>query len=161
MRVQQQQIKINNIEAVVIFLPTFFFLLMKFTISRLLSKSKPVDEPGAFLAREWLRKLVVGKQVRFEMHEQGASFAGDRVYGWLFLDSKPKNSRCNWPWNACVKDMRHPRPSSLVKRKHLLLKKQLFLKKPKNNSMKKPFSRHTRKLQRTNVAFMLPKSFPS
>jgi len=44
----------------------------------------PADEPGAFPAREWLRKLVVGKQVRFETRKQGAS-AGDRVYGWLFL----------------------------------------------------------------------------
>jgi staphylococcal nuclease domain-containing protein 1 len=43
-----------------------------------------VDEPGAFDAREWLRKLVVGRQVRFETRKQGAS-AGDRVYGWLFL----------------------------------------------------------------------------
>lgn len=48
------------------------------------SKTNPVDEPGAFPAREWLRKLVVGKQVQFETRKQGAS-AGDRVYGWLFL----------------------------------------------------------------------------
>jgi hypothetical protein len=25
-----------------------------------------VDDPGAFFAREWLRKLVVGKNVAFE-----------------------------------------------------------------------------------------------
>jgi len=49
------------------------------------SKSTGNDEPGAFEAREWLRKLVVGKPVRFETRKQGAS-AGDRVYGWLFLD---------------------------------------------------------------------------
>lgn len=52
---------------------------------RLASKTTPNDEPGAFTAREWLRKLVVGKSVRFETRKQGAS-AGDRVYGWLFLD---------------------------------------------------------------------------
>lgn len=51
------------------------------------SKSTPVDEPGAFPAREWLRKLVVGKQVSFETRKQGAS-AGDRVYGWLFLQQQ-------------------------------------------------------------------------
>ena len=44
-----------------------------------------MDEPDAFPAREWLRKLVVGKAVRFETRKQGAS-AGDRVYGWLYLD---------------------------------------------------------------------------
>jgi staphylococcal nuclease domain-containing protein 1 len=48
------------------------------------SKNNPSDEPGAFPAREWLRKLVVGKSVRFETRKQGAS-TGDRVYGWLFL----------------------------------------------------------------------------
>ena len=53
---------------------------------RLASKNNPVDEPGAFAAREWLRKLVVGKQVRFETRKQGAS-AGDRVYGLLFLQT--------------------------------------------------------------------------
>jgi staphylococcal nuclease domain-containing protein 1 len=50
----------------------------------LASKTTVVDEPGAFEAREWLRRLVVGKQVRFETRKQGAS-AGDRVYGCLFL----------------------------------------------------------------------------
>jgi staphylococcal nuclease domain-containing protein 1 len=48
------------------------------------SKSNPHEEPGAFPAREWLRKLVVGKTVRFQTRKQGAS-AGDRIYGWLFL----------------------------------------------------------------------------
>jgi staphylococcal nuclease domain-containing protein 1 len=43
-----------------------------------------VDEPGAFTAREWLRNLVIGKQIAFETRKQGAS-AGDRVYGWLFV----------------------------------------------------------------------------
>jgi staphylococcal nuclease domain-containing protein 1 len=65
-----------------------FFLIpssSNFLTIRLMSKSNPVDEPGAFPAREWLRKLVVGKQVRFETRKQGAS-AGDRVYGWLFID---------------------------------------------------------------------------
>ena len=52
---------------------------------RLASKTNPVDEPGAFPAREWLRKLLVGKSVRFQTLKQGTS-AGDRVYGWLFLD---------------------------------------------------------------------------
>lgn len=50
------------------------------------SKSTLVDEPGAFDAREWLRKLVVGKQVRFESRKQGGA-TGDRVYGWLFVRS--------------------------------------------------------------------------
>ena len=40
------------------------------------------DEPGAFPAREWLRQMVVGKMVSFEVRKQGAS-AGDRVYGLL------------------------------------------------------------------------------
>jgi len=53
--------------------------------NRLLSKSNPVDEPGAFEAREWLRKLVVGKQVRFETRKQGIA---DRVYGFLFLQDE-------------------------------------------------------------------------
>lgn len=52
-----------------------------------MSKSNPVDEPGAFPAREWLRQLVIGKAVRFETRKQGAS-AGDRVYGWLFLEGQ-------------------------------------------------------------------------
>lgn len=43
-----------------------------------------MDEPGAFLGREWLRSLVVGKMVAFETRKQGAS-AGDRVYGLLNL----------------------------------------------------------------------------
>jgi staphylococcal nuclease domain-containing protein 1 len=53
------------------------------------SKSNPVDEPGAFPAREWLRNHVVGKQVRFETRKQGAS-AGDRVYGWLYVTEEGK-----------------------------------------------------------------------
>ena len=51
----------------------------------LASKSTVVDEPGAFAAREWLRQLVIGKTVAFETRKQGAS-AGDRVYGWLYLN---------------------------------------------------------------------------
>lgn len=50
----------------------------------LAGKNNPVDEPGAFEAREWLRRLVVGKSVRFRTRKQGAS-AGDRVYGWLYF----------------------------------------------------------------------------
>lgn len=46
-----------------------------------------VDDPGAFEAREWLRKLVVGKSVAFETRKQGAT-AGDRVYGLLFLTNE-------------------------------------------------------------------------
>ena len=42
------------------------------------------DDPGAFPAREWLRKMCVGKNVSFETRKQGAS-AGDRVYGVLLL----------------------------------------------------------------------------
>ena len=65
----------------------FLFGAQQF-IYRLASKTTGSDEPGAFAAREWLRKLVVGKPVRFETRKQGAS-AGDRVYGWLFLDQQP------------------------------------------------------------------------
>jgi staphylococcal nuclease domain-containing protein 1 len=54
----------------------------------LASKALAADEPGAFDAREWLRKLVVGKPVRFETRKQGGT-AGDRVYGWLFLPAVP------------------------------------------------------------------------
>lgn len=50
------------------------------------SKTTLSDEGGAFEAREWLRKQVVGKSVRFETRKQGGG-AGDRIYGWLFLDS--------------------------------------------------------------------------
>lgn len=57
------------------------------TKHRLAGKSTPHDEPGAFDAREWLRKLVVGKPLRFETRKQGGT-AGDRVYGWLFLESE-------------------------------------------------------------------------
>lgn len=57
------------------------------------SKSTPADEPGAFEAREWLRKLVVGKQVSFETRKQGGG-AGDRVYGWLFLDNQHLAVEC-------------------------------------------------------------------
>jgi len=52
-----------------------------------------VDDPGAFEAREWLRKLVVGKSVAFETRKQGAT-AGDRVYGLLFLTT-PEGEQVN------------------------------------------------------------------
>jgi staphylococcal nuclease domain-containing protein 1 len=52
----------------------------------LASVKSPTDEGGAFEAREWLRKLVVGKMVRFETRKQGGT-AGDRIYGWLFLEN--------------------------------------------------------------------------
>jgi staphylococcal nuclease domain-containing protein 1 len=51
------------------------------------------DDPGAFEAREWLRKLVVGKSVAFETRKQGAT-AGDRVYGLLFLTT-PEGQQLN------------------------------------------------------------------
>jgi staphylococcal nuclease domain-containing protein 1 len=52
-----------------------------------------VDDPGAFPAREWLRKMVVGKNVAFETRKQGAT-AGDRVYGLLFLTT-PEGEQLN------------------------------------------------------------------
>jgi staphylococcal nuclease domain-containing protein 1 len=62
-------------------------LICTYAFNSLASKSNNnVDEPGAFPAREWLRSMVVGKTVSFETRKQGAS-AGDRVYGWLFVDN--------------------------------------------------------------------------
>jgi staphylococcal nuclease domain-containing protein 1 len=75
---------------------------------RLASKNNPVDEPGAFAAREWLRQLTVGKQVRFlqtttttttttrSNNKPGvaSSLSSDsqpRVYGCLFFGI-PKSS---------------------------------------------------------------------
>jgi len=61
---------------------------------RLASKVNPADEPGAFPAREWLRKLVVGKQVQFETRKQGAGAGGgDRVYGLLFIKAPEGGER--------------------------------------------------------------------
>ncbi|KAL7575761.1 hypothetical protein ACA910_003091 [Epithemia clementina (nom. ined.)] len=71
--------------------PAVLFTFASVTAPRLASKSTPADEPGAFPAREWLRKLVVGKSVRFQTLKQGAS-AGDRVYGWLFLEEPNTSS---------------------------------------------------------------------
>lgn len=70
--------------------PIVLFTFSSITAPRLASKSNPVDDPGAFPAREWLRKLTVGKSVRFQTLKQGAS-AGDRVYGWLFLEESATN----------------------------------------------------------------------
>ncbi|GAX13294.1 staphylococcal nuclease domain-containing protein 1 [Fistulifera solaris] len=71
--------------------PEVLFTFEGLSAPRMMSKTNPVDEPGAFPAREWLRSLVVGKQVRFETRKQGAS-AGDRVYGWIFIDESGKDS---------------------------------------------------------------------
>eukprot|EP00536_Pseudo-nitzschia_multiseries_P013298 jgi/Psemu1/211191/e_gw1.558.31.1 len=63
--------------------PEVIFTLENISAPRLASKGNSnTDEPGAFLGREWLRALVVGKMVAFETRKQGAS-AGDRVYGLL------------------------------------------------------------------------------
>ena len=46
------------------------------------------DDPGAFPAREWLRKMCVGKNVSFETRSSrtsSSSGAADRVYGVLLL----------------------------------------------------------------------------
>lgn len=43
------------------------FTLERITSPRMASKNNNhQDEPGAFAAREWLRELVIGKQVAFE-----------------------------------------------------------------------------------------------
>lgn len=69
--------------------PEVLFTLEGLNAPRMASKSS-VDEPGAFEAREYLRKLVIGKFVRFETRKQGGS-AGDRVYGWLFMENDEEN----------------------------------------------------------------------
>uniref|UniRef100_A0A7S1V294 TNase-like domain-containing protein n=1 Tax=Grammatophora oceanica TaxID=210454 RepID=A0A7S1V294_9STRA len=65
--------------------PEVVFTFEKCSSPRIASKGNGhIDEPGAFPAREWLRTMVVGKNVAFETRKQGAT-AGDRVYGLLFL----------------------------------------------------------------------------
>eukprot|EP00559_Dactyliosolen_fragilissimus_P001205 CAMPEP_0184865336 /NCGR_PEP_ID=MMETSP0580-20130426/17746_1 /TAXON_ID=1118495 /ORGANISM="Dactyliosolen fragilissimus" /LENGTH=944 /DNA_ID=CAMNT_0027364493 /DNA_START=76 /DNA_END=2910 /DNA_ORIENTATION=+ len=67
--------------------PQVIFTFERVTSPRMASKGNGnIDEPGAFEAREWLRSLVIGKQVAFETRKQGAS-AADRVYGLLFIPS--------------------------------------------------------------------------
>lgn len=68
--------------------PTFLWVISTTTKQRLASKANPVDEPGAFSAREWLRSQVIGKSVKFETLKQGAT-AGDRVYGLLWVKPSP------------------------------------------------------------------------
>uniref|UniRef100_A0A7S4QIP3 Uncharacterized protein n=5 Tax=Ditylum brightwellii TaxID=49249 RepID=A0A7S4QIP3_9STRA len=65
--------------------PEVVFTFERVTAPRTASKGNDnKDEPGAFPAREWLRKTCVGKSVCFETRKQGAT-AGDRVYGLLFI----------------------------------------------------------------------------
>jgi len=61
-----------------------------------------IDDPGAFPAREWLRKACVGNQIEFETRKQGAT-AGDRVYGLLFMPSPDNESKMN----LAVEAVRH------------------------------------------------------
>lgn len=81
------------------------------------SKSTPHDEAGAFTAREWLRRLVVGKSVRFQTRKQGGG-AGDRVYGWLFLESAPPDPplhlavECVRQGHATPKAVKYPKTES-------------------------------------------------
>jgi len=66
------------------------FTLERITSPRMASKNNNhQDEPGAFAAREWLRELVIGKQVAFETRQKGPT-ASDRVYGILHFPS-PEN----------------------------------------------------------------------
>mmetsp|Transcript_1277 Transcript_1277/g.3654 ORF Transcript_1277/g.3654 Transcript_1277/m.3654 type:complete len:979 (+) Transcript_1277:114-3050(+) len=65
--------------------PEVVFTFERVTAPRMASKANSNrDDPGAFPAREWLRKMCVGKNVSFETRKQGAA-AGDRVYGVLLL----------------------------------------------------------------------------
>lgn len=65
--------------------PEVVFTFERVTAPRMASKGNGnKDEPGAFPAREFLRRMCVGKTVAFETRKQGAS-AGDRVYGLLFM----------------------------------------------------------------------------
>lgn len=66
----------------------------------------PADEPGAFPAREWLRSKVIGKFLQFETRKQGAS-AGDRVYGWLFLDGENLALSCVKAGHATPKNIKY------------------------------------------------------
>jgi len=69
--------------------PIVIFTFERVTAPRMASKvNGNIDDPGAFPAREWLRRTVVGKQVQFETRKQGAT-AGDRVYGLLFFNPTP------------------------------------------------------------------------
>lgn len=76
--------------------PVVVFTFERVSAPRMASKANGnQDDPGAFPAREWLRQLVVGKQVAFETRKQGAS-AGDRVYGLLFMpDPNDNESKMN------------------------------------------------------------------
>jgi staphylococcal nuclease domain-containing protein 1 len=74
--------------------PEIVFTFERVVSPRMASKANAnTDDPGAFEAREWLRKLVVGKSVAFETRKQGAT-AGDRVYGLLFLTT-PEGQQLN------------------------------------------------------------------
>jgi len=67
--------------------PVVIFTFERVTAPRMASKvNGNIDDPGAFPAREWLRRTCVGKTVEFETRKQGAT-AGDRVYGLLFMPS--------------------------------------------------------------------------
>jgi staphylococcal nuclease domain-containing protein 1 len=80
------------------------FTLERITAPRMASKGNGnMDDPGAFPAREWLRKLVVGKQVAFETRRQGAN-AGDRVYGLLYM---PKEIGSTEKINIAVEAVRN------------------------------------------------------
>lgn len=97
------------------------FTLERVTAPRMASKgNNNLDDPGAFSAREWLRKLVVGKQVSFETRRQGAT-AGDRVYGLLFLARE--DSPSSEPMNLAVEAVRlgHATPKVSVDEDEALL----------------------------------------
>eukprot|EP00538_Stauroneis_constricta_P000336 CAMPEP_0119573206 /NCGR_PEP_ID=MMETSP1352-20130426/45005_1 /TAXON_ID=265584 /ORGANISM="Stauroneis constricta, Strain CCMP1120" /LENGTH=958 /DNA_ID=CAMNT_0007622893 /DNA_START=199 /DNA_END=3075 /DNA_ORIENTATION=- len=73
-------------------------------LRKLLKANANTDEPGAFPAREWLRKLLVGKTVQFETRKQGTS-AGDRVYGLVFY--APPGDTAASPMNVAVEVVRN------------------------------------------------------
>lgn len=93
--------------------PVVIFTFERVTAPRMASKANAnIDDPGAFPAREWLRKLCVGKQVAFETRKQGAT-AGDRVYGLLFM---PNPNGDDTKMNLAVEAVRagHATPKVLI-----------------------------------------------
>eukprot|EP00529_Nitzschia_sp_RCC80_P041560 CAMPEP_0113522986 /NCGR_PEP_ID=MMETSP0014_2-20120614/45476_1 /TAXON_ID=2857 /ORGANISM="Nitzschia sp." /LENGTH=953 /DNA_ID=CAMNT_0000421069 /DNA_START=13 /DNA_END=2874 /DNA_ORIENTATION=- /assembly_acc=CAM_ASM_000159 len=85
--------------------PEVMFTMEQVSAPRIASKgNNNTDEPGAFPSREWLRQMVVGKMVSFEVRRQGAS-AGDRVYGLLTI--APPTQPGAAPINLAVESVRN------------------------------------------------------
>lgn len=65
-------------------LPPEVLFTLQVSAPRLQSKSNPVDEPGAFLAREFLRSKLIGKVIQFQTTRQ----TGERAYGDILVEEK-------------------------------------------------------------------------